>query len=91
MYIRFIRNLLFNTLFYSKMLHFFVCSSPILLGDSVVPERNSILQTAALQHLMTAVPKPGWKGQVFPTRESPRSFSKSGVGRVPSSERYSVL
>ena len=33
---------------------------------TLVHERKFILQTAALQRRITAAPKPGWKGQVFP-------------------------
>jgi len=33
---------------------------------TLVYERKFILQTAALQRRITAAPKLGWKGQVFP-------------------------
>jgi hypothetical protein len=38
------------------------------------PLSISIIQSFKLQHRITVVPKLGWKGQVFPACEPPRSF-----------------
>jgi hypothetical protein len=48
-----------------------------------VPERNSILQTAALQHRITAVPKLGWKGREVNSPEPPRLFRNRLLAGFP--------
>jgi len=45
---------------------------PELLEKTIVPERKFAFQTAALQHRITAAPKIGWKGQVFPCLRTPK-------------------
>jgi len=51
----------FYTIFFGKSRKSFP-EFPDFPGGSFVGERNPILQTAALQHRLTAVSKLGWKG-----------------------------
>jgi hypothetical protein len=54
-----------------------------LLEKTVFPERNSILQTAALQHHITAAPKHDWKGREINSPESQRSFRNRLLAGFP--------
>jgi len=64
---------------------------PDFSGNSVVPEHYSILQTAALHHHITAVPKLGCKGQAFPNPERVTSQGMEAKGQGNPPQKYLIF